>query len=145
MLGKVDKVWENESQNGKAYLVLDIDGHRYSLWDQEWLGRLRDGDLVEYEWKKSGKFRNITDLDRVKPDEGSPPVTEKDEQIVRMSCLKSASALFSGADLDPKKKVRLTLAAARRFQKYISPDDGQEPVAGHAEESRPHPRDGLDA
>lgn len=130
MLGKIDKVWENEAQNGKAYLVLEIDGQRYSLWDAEWLGRLRDGDIVQYDWKKSGKFRNITDIDRVKPDPDTPPVNEKDDQIVRMSCLKSASSLFSGSDLDAKKKVRYTMAAAERFERYIRADgeSDEEPV-----------------
>jgi hypothetical protein len=126
MLGRIEKLWKNDA-NGKPYLVLEIDKERYSLWDEDCLDRIREGDIVEYQWKKAGKFRNITSIERVNTGTSSNASNEKDHQILRMSCLKSASTIFSGLDAKPKEKVRLTIAAARCFEKYINDTGPCEP------------------
>jgi hypothetical protein len=117
MLGRIGKLWQNEA-NGKPYLVLEIEGQHYSLWDESWLDKLQEGDTVKYDWKKAGKFRNITSIEQV----GTHPQGsgEKDKQIVRMSCLKSAASIFGNVDAEPRKKIDLTIASARRFEKYIN-------------------------
>ena len=127
MLGKIEKLWQNQAQNGQPYLVLAIEGQRYSLWDREWLDKLREGDIVDYDWKQAGKFRNVTSIHLTNGDHRSYSPSDRSQQIARMSCLKSASAIFSNLDLEPKKKVRLTIAAAKHFEKYISMGEIENP------------------
>lgn len=63
-----------------------------------------------------------------------------------MSCLKSASTIFSSLDAEPKKKVQLTIAAARHFEKYIN--DGSPGELSRDPETQDYPyqdlEDGLD-
>ena len=143
MLGRIEKVWQNEAQNKQPYLVLEIDGQRYSLWDENWIDKLQEGDIVEYDWKKAGKFRNITSIEQVNASAASSGSKEKDQHILRMSCLKSASTIFSGLDAEPKKKVRLTVAAARHFEKYIN-DSLPEKPAGNSRAKDYHDQGGDD-
>ena len=129
MLGKIEKVWENEAQNGQPYIVVSIEGQRYSLFDKDFLGKLQEGDVVEYDWKKAGKFRNITNLEQVDFQPQPSAIPDKDRQILRMSCVKSASTIFSDLQAEPQQKVELTISAARQFERYIIEDDlvpGQE-------------------
>ena len=149
MLGRIEKVWQNETQNGQAYLVLSIQGQRYSLWDADWIDKLREGDIVDYDWKKAGKFKNITSIEQTNLNSQVHDPGEKDRRIVRMSCLKSASTIFSDLDVEPRKKVRLTVAAARRFEKYISNslDAGTEGSSENPGPGKPGyraPKDGLE-
>ena len=123
MLGKIEKVWENEAQNGQPYIVVSIEGQRYSLFDKDFLGKLQEGDVVEYDWKKAGKFRNIRNLERVEFQPQLSAIPDKDRQILRMSCVKSASTIFSDLQAEPQQKVDLTLSAARQFERYITEDD----------------------
>ena len=120
MLGRIEKVWRNQTQSGEPYLLLAIDGQRYSLFDDNCADNLREGEIVEYDWKKSGKFRNITSIEPVNLNSQHSCPSEKDQQIVRMSCIKSASAMFSDLDVEPKQKMLYTLGAARRFERYIN-------------------------
>ena len=117
MKGKIDKIWENESKDGKKYWVLSINGKRYSVWDEDYLNGVDEGAMVEYNWKKSGKYQNITELRKIRSED--PYLIQKDEQIVRMSCLKSASELLSGMDMEPEKKADMAIGIARKFQKYV--------------------------
>ena len=120
MKGKIDKIWENESKDGKKYWVLSINGKRYSVWDEDYLNGVDEGAMVEYNWKKSGKYQNITELRKIRSED--PYLIQKDEQIVRMSCLKSASELLSGMDMEPEKKADMAIGIARKFHKYVKGD-----------------------
>lgn len=117
MKGKVEKIWEND-KNGTKYWVLEIGGQRYSVWDSKYVDGLTEGATVEYEWKKSGNFRKITGLTPL--EEGLPSWNnEKNRQIVRMSCLRSAVEIINGLDQKPQGKANLALDLAKRFEKYV--------------------------
>lgn len=116
MEGRIEKIWDNESKNGRRYLGISIDGQRYTLWEEKYFGRFNEGDLVEFEWKKSGKFRNITEI---YPLNDEPFQEKKHTDIIRMSCLKSASELISGSEIDPGKKADLAVEFARKFENYV--------------------------
>ncbi|MBW1731416.1 MAG: hypothetical protein JRJ75_11080 [Deltaproteobacteria bacterium] len=123
MQGRIGKIWENETREGKKYHVLEIGGEKYSVWDQRLLEGLGEGSLVEYEWKKSGDFRKITDLrPSATPDAGNYSHERKNREIIRMSCLKSASELLYGLFLDPDVKTRKAIDIAREFEKYVRGD-----------------------
>ena len=108
---------------------------------QNWINRLQEGDIVEYDWEKAGKFKNITVIDPVDNSKGFNGSNSKNEQIVRMSCLKSASTIFSGLDAKPKKKAQLTIAAARCFEKYINETFSDKP--SNNSENKNHQYQGI--
>ncbi len=122
MKGRIEKVEEKHAKNGQKYLLLSIDGENYSLWDGKAFDRVSEGELVEYKWKASGDYRNITEIEPSQ-DEASNGPTTRDVHILKMSCLKSASAILGNLDVDPEERVGLTIAAARRFEKYITAED----------------------
>jgi hypothetical protein len=117
MKGRINRISEKRD---KGYWLVDIDSQSYSVWDQDFLSGLKPGDIVDYEWKATGKFRNITSLRKLDPDQGSSdcPDSERDLRIVRMSCLKSASCLlpYLPEDVD---RAEYVLSAARKFEDYI--------------------------
>lgn len=117
MRGTIEKVWENESRQGKPYRTLVIDGERYSLWDQRSFDQVREGGRVEYQWRRSGDFRTITEIEPV----GAAPGDLAPEQIrmTRMGCLKYASHLLSGSELDPEARSEHAVAIARDFERYV--------------------------
>jgi hypothetical protein len=151
MEGRVDKIWENES-NGKLYWVLQIDGERYATWNRKHLEDLKEGSLVVYEYKQSGKYRNITSLAPVNaPDDEEKPVYrskftdpyERDLRMVRMSALRSATQLIYNEQMDWDQKVASTFELAREFEHYVV---GKEPSELSAQrspkyEEQPGPRD----
>ena len=76
--------------------------------------------MVDFDWKKSGKFRNIT---RIAPiDEDNFYSDRRQRSIIRMSCLRSASELLSDSGIELDKKPDLTIEVARKFEKYIMED-----------------------
>lgn len=129
MKGEIEKIWENESRNGKRYLGISVDGERYTLWEDEYFDKLKEGDIIDFEWKKSGKYKNITKINMNNDDNDF--MERKQESIIRMSCLKSASELIAGSDLEPVKRADMALDFAGKFEKYVK--DG-------LEEDEPEPK-----
>lgn len=125
MQGIVDKIWENETRDKKRYHVLEIGGEKYSVWDPNLLEGLGEGNQVEYEWKQSGNFKKITDLKLIDPasESGSYKSDRKSREIVRMSCLRSASEILHGLFIDPDEKTRKALDIAREFEKYVRTEE----------------------
>lgn len=62
MKGTIEQIWENESKNGQQYLTVQIDGERYSVWDTKYFDQLHEGAEIEYQFRQSGNFRNITEV-----------------------------------------------------------------------------------
>lgn len=122
MRGRINKIWENSSKEGQKYWVLSIDGKRYSVFDGDYVDGLEEGSVVEYDANKKGKYNNITALKKIQVDDDSY-LSRKDEQIIRMSCLKSASELLSGIDMEPDKKADAAIGVARKFQRYVKDED----------------------
>lgn len=141
MKGTVEQVWENESRNGQTYLAVQIDGERYTVWDQEYFGQFKEGSEVEYEFRQSGDFKNITDVGTSENQPNSPTYgNSRDRQITRLSCLKSAARVLAPAQVDPEEKQDMVIGMARRFENYITEDEdlddispGGEPYAGNSQ------------
>jgi hypothetical protein len=120
MKGIVDKIWENSTSNGKKYWVVQVGDERYSVWDPDLLEGLCEGDQIDYEWRKSGGYKKITSLTRYEPQEVSLTQTErKNEQIVRMSCLRTAGEILACEQLDIKRKIEKVLDTSKIFEKYV--------------------------
>ncbi len=124
MRGIIEQVWENESRNGQKYLTVQIDGERYSVWDTKYFDQLREGVEVEYEFRQSGNFKNITQVrDPGEQNEAPAYHNHRDRQITRLSCLKSAAEILAPAQLDPDAKRDLVIETAKVFERYVGDDD----------------------
>jgi hypothetical protein len=124
MKGVIEEVWENESRNGQKYLTVQIAGEKYSVWDTKYFDQLQVGAEIDYDFRQSGNFKNITDL-RPLQEQMSPPYqpNHRDRQITRLSCLKSASEILAPVHLDIDAKRDLVIDTARYFERYVFEDD----------------------
>lgn len=130
--GTVDKIWTNKTQSGKRYNVLEIDGGRYSLWDGEYFDTIKEGQEIEFEYKETGNFKNISRVydgngkeaepgngDGSALDNGNGYNGDRIDRMVRMSCIKSASNLFSGSKVPFEDRADKVVDIAKRFEEYI--------------------------
>jgi len=145
MLGRIDQLWDNKTDKGQPYQVFAIGTDRYSFWDKKQFGRFRKGDTVEFNWKQAGEYKNITTIALTEADNnGSNGSNGKDERIVKMSCLKSAGMVIGPLDVEPRKKVKLTVAAARYFERYINNEADDEPPSNSEGKDKNHKYQGTD-
>ena len=121
MRGTIEKIWENQAKNGQKYQVVSIDGRKYSLWNAKASEGLAEGAVVEYKWRQSGNYRHITDIEPV-PDGPyeSNGLELRDQRILKMSCLKSASTILANLEAPAEEKIDITISTARKFEKYIT-------------------------
>ena len=125
MKGEVEKVWKNETADGRKYEVFQINGERYSLWEEDYLDRIQEGQTLEFDFKESGDFKNITEIYGL-PDEGEKEPdygNQKLKKTIRMSCLKSASRILTGSKIPYQNRAEKAIEIARKFEKYID-DEG---------------------
>ena len=130
MKGQVSRIWQNETQKGKAYWVVSTRSDngefvRYSVWDWKILEGIHEGDIITYKFKRSGNYNNMTEISKSeKPIASTEEMLEyqlgnRVEQIARMSAIKSATQLLSNYVGDPQEKITKTLETAKEFEKYI--------------------------
>lgn len=62
MKGEVEKIWNNETSDGRKYQVLQANGERYSLWDENYFDQIQEGQALEFDFKESRDFNNITKI-----------------------------------------------------------------------------------
>ena len=128
MKGVIDKIWENRTKDGKKYHVLSIGGENYSVWDKRHMEGLQEGAVVDYDWTQSGDFRKVTGIRKLEMPtylDSEDRIDGRSQQIVRMSCIKSAAALVSGAEADPDEKGEITIGIARKFERYVVEGNGE--------------------
>lgn len=126
MRGTIERIWENESRSGQKYLTVQVGNERYSVWDDKYFDMLQEGITIDYDFRQSGNFRNMTDIEPAdKNGNGFQQYqpNKKDRQIARMSCLKSASEILAPVQLDPDAKKDLTIDTARFFERYVFEGD----------------------
>ena len=130
MKGTIEQVWDNESKNGQRYLTVQIGGERYTVWDAEYFDQLQQGAEIDYDFRQSGNFKNITELRAPTQNQETPVYhNDRDRQITRLSCLKSAAQILAPAQVDPDAKSGLVIDTARVFERYVSEaDPGSLPV-----------------
>jgi hypothetical protein len=151
--GRVSRIWQNETRNGKPYWVIAIqsDGGqyvRYSVWDWRLLEGVHEGDIITYRFKQSGNYNNITEISKTeKIGVASDDMLEYQmagrPELARMSAIKSAARLLSVYDGDPQVKMQKTLEAAREFERYIfgtkegsSEGDGGKPATKNTKRTK---------
>jgi len=129
MKGEVEKVWDNETLDGRRYQVLQINGERYSVWDEKYLDKIKEGQAVDFEFKESGEFRNITEIydSSLKEEKEAEFEDHKLRKTIRMSCLKSASRVLTGSKIPYKNRGDRAVELAKKFEKYIDDGDSDDP------------------
>lgn len=138
MKGEVEKVWENETTDGRRYNVLQINGDKYSLWDETYFDKIQEGQTLDFDFRESGDFKNITDVNEL-PMQEQARSEKKDynndrlNKIVKMSSLRSASRVLFGSKIPYKSRANKTLEIAKKFENYINDDDFDEETFKHIE------------
>lgn len=98
---------------------------RYSLWDENYIDQIQEGQPLEFDFKESGDFKNITDIydgsegTHGKPDYGNTRLNK----ITKMSCLKSASQVLAGSGITYEDGADKTIEIARKFEKYLNEEE----------------------
>ncbi len=157
--GKIEKVWDNATTSGKPYKVVELEnGDRYSLWRAGDFDKVYKGEMIEFDFSTSGKgYKNIerlyTGSEVPEGNTGKGPDSEtavngkysgpgngdgfrndRLDKMVKMSCLKSASNLFSGSKIPFEERANKVIEMARKFEMYIDPEelepDSLDPAAG---------------
>lgn len=125
MKGEVEKVWKNKTEDGRKYEVFQIGGERYSIWDENYLDRIQEGQLLEFDFRESGDFKNITRIYENPGNESKTPEYEeqKVKRIIKMSCLRSASRVLTGSKIPYDNRADKTIEIARKFEKYVDDED----------------------
>lgn len=125
MKGEVEKVWKNETEDGRRYEVFQIGGDRYSLWEEDYLDRIQEGQTLEFDFRESGEFKNITKIYENPENEPKEPeyADQKLKKTIRMSCLKSASRVLIGSKIPYQNRADRAIEIAKKFEKYLD-DDG---------------------
>ena len=138
MKGKLTGIRRIKLNDGRVYEALSIGGKTYNLWDSEYIGKLKPGDTIDYEFTQSGKYKNIKKLaivnappaessEQKNPGKPINPLLRKDIEIVRMSCIKSALYITNDLiELNPDEKAEKTVEVARVFEKYVTDFDNFE-------------------
>lgn len=132
--GTVNRIWHNRKPDGSGYWVLSIDGQQYSTWDRNLARNIEQGDLVEFLFTESGRYRNLTFLKRL----GSAGFATADKLlvspeslwIVRMNCLRTATEMISEASLLSDQKICRVISIAKRLEDHVlrSPGDCPRPT-----------------
>jgi hypothetical protein len=146
MKGEIEKIWKNQTPDGRKYNVLQIAGVRYSLWEGDYLDKLQEGQTLEFDFRESGEFKNISRIypagaDKMSGNDALPPEHQgndgqqgqKARQIVRMSSLRSASQILTGSRIPAGERAEKTIEIAKKFEKYI----GDEGLADLEDEKKP--------
>ena len=150
MKGTIEQIWQNESRSGQPYVTVQIEGERYTVWDEQYFDQLQQGAEIDYDFRQNGNFRNITEIHGPNGDagnshdsgsgDGQPAYgSKRDKHITRLSCLKSAAEIIAPAQFDHETKRDLVMDTARAFEQYVHGDDlgtlpgepGAEPDAGN--------------
>ena len=139
MKGKISKIWINRLDDGRTYATLSINGERYTLWDKKYIDSLKEGDVIKYEFKQAGRFKNIKNISKLQKIKDAESIgysagmpsdydLRKDREIVRMSCLKSALYMTRDfLEMSIEERVAKAISVARQFEKYITEDDFLKP------------------
>lgn len=62
MKGTIDNIEDKKKKNGEPYQVITIDDQWYSVWEFELIKGLEYGQIVEFEFTESGKYKNLTEI-----------------------------------------------------------------------------------
>jgi len=124
MKGEIEKVWKNETADGRKYEVFQIEGERYSLWDEDYLDRIQEGQSLEFDFKESGDFKNITEIYKQPGEVEKEPEygNQRLKKTIKMSCLKSASRVLIGSKIPYQNRAEKAIEIAKKFEKYIDDD-----------------------
>ena len=123
MQGTIGKIWHNHRTDGSEFWVLSIDSERYSTWDRNLIANIQEGDLVEFSYDQSGRFRNLKAINRLSrsPFMTADLLTTSPEslRLVRMNCLKISAELLKDTTMLPEQKTSMTISMSKKLEEHI--------------------------
>lgn len=125
MRGFVTEIMEKKTKkNGKPFQIYVIGSEEFSQWDEKHFDRVEEGDLLYFDVKESGDFKNITvnKIYKVLAEEEFRKMQElinEKKHYIRMSALKTSSNLLNDLKISPYEKGSLALDMSDQFEKYI--------------------------
>lgn len=124
MRGTIDKVWENETKEGKPWRRLQIDDESYSLWEKKLFGVAQEGARVEFAFREKGDFKTITELAVAQvsdpyQEQGNGRGSDKQIQISRLSLLKTAVELLKDEGPADDRILNAVIRIAMRMEEYV--------------------------
>ena len=134
MIGTVERVEENRSQQGEAYWSLSISGRWYTAWDGALIKDVRPGSHVDFVYVQSGRFRKIIEL-RPVSSQASQAANDGSEQrlrrVTRITCLRLAAQLVES---QRSTKAKEALKVAALFEQFIYGRSGKDSDTGKVTE-----------
>lgn len=118
MRGIVKAKSEIRKEGVKPFDVLNIDGKDYSCFNLTLSADVWPEDLVDYEFKPSGQYSNITKLEVVQK-RGAKPTVSVQDQIVRMNALTNAVNWLNAHT----SELVGVLEQAKEFERYIKGEE----------------------
>lgn len=135
---KTDKAWKNHSWRIKGIYYSVFEPGK--TWNPDFL-MFKEGDNVEIKYTQDGKFYNILDINEIKDvisevmeekvpmKEESPKQNQepneyeiKQRRIIKQSCLKAATTIFSGKAFDFEDNIinsKKIIALADKFVEWV--------------------------
>ncbi len=124
--GTVESVLARQSAHGDIFKVVRVDGEGYFDWDGKVAKTgVKEGDEVKLR-VSDGDFPRIRSIHRngvAKPNGQNQPVHKpngKDDQIVRMSCLRTAAQVLGDLDEPLEARREKVLAMADEMAKWVN-------------------------
>lgn len=112
MKGEIEKIWKNETSDGRKYNVLQIGGERYSLWEGDYLDKLQEGQTLEFDFRESGEFKNINKI----YEPGGGQETERERRTAAGAARKRLPAGPEGAPDSQNEQPAFGQPDSRRFE-----------------------------
>ena len=138
MKGIIDSINEKKTKDDKFFYIMEIDGMEYSCWDETLVSGLRGGDQVEFDFKESGKWKNISELRFL--GKSNRPVNQISQsnsnfksfylsygKDIAVALIQAGSGLVNSANKIEKLVIRLGLAFYDASEKPPDPDESITP------------------
>ncbi len=131
MQGTVEKIWQNQRQDGSQYWMLSIDGQRYTTFAKELAEGISEGDRVEFSFYNSGRYRKIAAIQRLSSRAPTAtknsPLSAESLRIIRMNCLRTAAEILKDSKLLPEQRLSVVTTIAQQLQQYVLRPPGDDP------------------
>ena len=117
MRGVIERILEKQGEHGRFYAVC-VAGEWYTCFED--LSDFKEGDLVSFEVRENGEYRNLVNVRKVGQDESQrieEMFEDKKKRMLRSVALKAAVELVKNVQSDDL--VRDALEVAGRFEEWL--------------------------
>jgi hypothetical protein len=131
-MGRVQRIFENETNSGKKYRVFEVlengETIRYSVWNDLGID-IQEGDQIQYSWKQSGNYKNLATLNRIQQEGQAqeqshhtrPAYNDRDKMISKSVSLKAAVRFLAyiPEETSLEDRLRQVMDISGKFEQYL--------------------------